>query len=111
MPKKTAAENPSPATLSIRVTPRAARSGIDRWHDGVLHIRTTAPPIDNAANAACCELVAKVLGLAARSVEVKSGQRSRNKALTVAGVSQNDLETRLERWQSAQGCAEDAVVE
>ena len=47
----------------------------------------TAPPVEDAANKALCEFIADQLGVAKRAVRLESGAKSRNKLLSVRGVS------------------------
>jgi uncharacterized protein (TIGR00251 family) len=66
--------------VSVRVTPRASRDGIDGFDaDGRLRVRVTAPPADGAANAAVAKLLANALGLPGRDVVLVSGATSREK--------------------------------
>jgi uncharacterized protein (TIGR00251 family) len=55
-------------------------------HDGVIKIRIAAPAVENAANLALVEFVAKQLGIAKRSVRIVSGHTSRRKMLEIDGV-------------------------
>jgi uncharacterized protein (TIGR00251 family) len=70
-------------TISVRVLPRAHRDQVGGERNGRLVVRTTAAPTDGRANAAVCQLVAAYYGVAARRVEVVSGQRSRDKLLRI----------------------------
>lgn len=51
---------------------------------GVLLVRVTAPPVEDAANEALVRLVAHELGMARSTVRLESGTRSRSKHLRVA---------------------------
>lgn len=73
---------PTSYTISVRVTPRSSKSEV-RFEDGVLHVRTTSPPVDGAANAACVELIAKTLGVSKSRVSVIKGLKSRRKTVLV----------------------------
>jgi uncharacterized protein len=55
-------------------------------HDGAIKIRIAAPAVENAANLALVEFVAKQLGIAKRSVRIVSGHTSRRKMLEIDGV-------------------------
>ena len=50
----------SGVSFEVRVTPRAMRSALSGVTDGVLKIHLTAPPVDGAANAMLCELLAEL---------------------------------------------------
>lgn len=82
--------------LVIRVTPRAGRDVVEGWSRddkgrAYLRIRTTAPPVDGAANAAIVKLISKSLDVPGRAVRVASGGRARMKILTIEEVSEADL--------------------
>jgi len=81
--------------LEIQVQPRAGRDRIGGVHDGALRVRTTAPPVDDAANRRVAELLGSALGVPRRAVTVVSGHRSRRKRVAVDGGAQIAL-ARLE---------------
>lgn len=78
--------------LSVRVIPRASRSGVAGIRDGALLVRLNAPPVDGAANLELIEVVARALDVPRRHVTVESGERSRSKTLRVVGRSVADAE-------------------
>lgn len=55
--------------------------------DGAVKLRLTAPPVDGAANKACCEFLAGLLGVAKNRVEITHGQTGRNKTVRIEGIS------------------------
>jgi uncharacterized protein YggU (UPF0235/DUF167 family) len=84
------------AVLTVRVTPKGGRDGIDGWArdaDGrpMLKVRVSAAPADGAANAAVTALVAKALGLPRSRVRIAAGETSRVKRLQIDGASEADL--------------------
>jgi uncharacterized protein len=72
--------------IKVRVVPRSSRNQIIGLEDGVYKIKLTAPPVDGKANKALREFLAKRLGLARRSVEITSGERSRQKLVRIHGL-------------------------
>lgn len=85
------------ALIRVRVTPRASVSRVERWEDGFLHVRVSAPPAEGAANKAVIELVASALGAPKSHIKLKSGAASREKTLEVTGISREELEQRAAR--------------
>jgi uncharacterized protein (TIGR00251 family) len=83
------------ARIEIYVQPRASRTAIAGLHDGLIKIRIAAPAVENAANLALIEFVAKRLGIAKRSVRVASGASSRRKVLEIDGVSAGEIADKL----------------
>jgi uncharacterized protein len=79
------------AEIEVRVIPRARRDEIVGERGGRLVIRVTAPPVDGAANAALCRLVARRAGVPARRVNIVRGQASRDKVVQVEGLTAAEL--------------------
>jgi uncharacterized protein len=77
--------------IAVRVIPRSKRDEISGERDGRLPIRLTAPPVEGAANAALCRLVARRAGVPARRVSIVRGQTSRDKVVRVEGIAADDL--------------------
>jgi len=75
----------------VRVQPRASKNQLAGVLDGALKVRITAPPVDGEANGACLKFLAGVLGVPARSVELVSGQTSRNKTVRVLGLTAGEV--------------------
>lgn len=88
------------ARIRVRLTPKAARDEVAGWHDGVLRVRVTAPPVEGKANAALEALVAKALRVPKSRVRVVSGAKGRDKTLAIEGIDEADARARLERATS-----------
>ena len=81
----------------MRVIPRARRNEIAGERDGRLLIRVTAPPVEGAANAAVCRLVARCARVPARRVSIVRGQTSRDKVVRVEGFADDELRRLMTR--------------
>jgi len=79
----------------VRVQPRASREAILGWREDVLRVAVTAPPVEGEANQAVRRLLARVLSLAPSDVSVERGERSRDKVVRIAGVTDAALRRRL----------------
>jgi len=77
----------STARIKVYVQPRASKSEVTGMHGDSIRIRLAAPPVDNAANEALIDLVAKLLGIARRSVRVIAGHSSRRKVVEIDGLT------------------------
>lgn len=77
----------------VHVQPRASRCQIAGVKDGELRVRLTSPPVEDAANRQCVELIAKSLGVARSRVSIRSGAKSRHKVVRVEGVDPASLLT------------------
>jgi len=74
--------------LRIRVQPRAAQNSLAGEMEGALKVRLTAPPVDGAANEACCKFLAELFDVARSNVEIVSGHTGRNKLVKVVGATE-----------------------
>jgi hypothetical protein len=86
------------ALISVHVKPRAARDAVvpaPFADDGPLVVQVTAPPVEGAANAAACSVVAKALGIPKSRVAVQRGASARHKTLFVEGLCAADVRARL----------------
>ncbi len=82
--------------LEVYVVPRASRSQVSGIHDGRLKIALAAPPVDGAANQALVAFLAKELELAKRDVSLVRGEASRQKLVSLRGLSLSALFAWLE---------------
>jgi uncharacterized protein (TIGR00251 family) len=81
--------------LQIKAAPNSAKDEIQGWLGDCLKVRIQAPPTDGKANERLCTYVAEVLGLPKGSVTLISGASSRQKRLSVRGLSEPQLRERL----------------
>ena len=84
-----------PSRIEIYIQPRASTTELAGTHDGLIKIRIAAPPVENAANIALIDFIAKRLGIAKRNVRVVSGMTSRRKILEITGVSAETISASL----------------
>ncbi len=95
----------SKVTISLRVIPRAKRSEVCGFKEGILQVRLAAPPVDGKANKALIELLAKRFALKKSQIEVTCGAKARNKLVTLYGVDLERLQlefSKLPGWEGAQ---------
>ena len=82
-------------TFRVRVVPRSSRTEIVGEHEGALHVRLAAPPVEGAANLALVRLLARAFGVSSGAVEIISGKGSRTKTVSIVGSSMASLEQLL----------------
>ena len=86
---------PNSVDLRVHVQPRASKCEAVGWRAGALVIRLTAPPVEGAANRACRDFLADLLGLKRAAVELVSGEKSREKRFRLYGLTAEELPDRL----------------
>jgi uncharacterized protein (TIGR00251 family) len=79
----------------VRAKPRASRSRVIGVSDGTLSVAVAAPPVAGEANAELVDVLARVLGVPKRAVNIVSGARGRTKLVSVEGLSAEVLRERL----------------
>jgi len=77
--------------LQIRVQPRASRDEITGEMNGALKIRLQAPAVEDRANEALVEFLARLLKTPKSAVRILSGERSRSKRLEIRGVTRQQI--------------------
>ena len=92
-----------PTKLTLRVSPRATRSGVVGKHGTAWKIRVAAPPEGGKANDAVLRLLADTLQVPRRDVEIVSGQGAREKIVALAGIDREEIERRLASATSSAG--------
>ena len=65
--------------LHVFVQPRASKDMIVGPHEDRIKIKVAAPPVDGQANKRCIRFLAKCLSVPRSSLQIISGQNSRNK--------------------------------
>jgi uncharacterized protein (TIGR00251 family) len=87
----------SATRLAVKVVPGASREGIAGWLGDTLKVRVTAPAEQGKANAAVEALLAAALGVAKDRVRIASGTASPRKVVEIAGLSEDEVRSRLEQ--------------
>ena len=78
-------------TFAVRLTPRARREAIEGEYQGALKVRVTAPPLEDRANDALRRLLAGNLNVPVTAVRIVGGEKSRNKRVSIAGVTREQV--------------------
>lgn len=81
--------------IRILVQPRASRNRLVGLQGDELKVALTAPPVDGAANKACCAFFARLCGLSRSNVILLAGETSRHKRLLLEGADAVKVERLL----------------
>ena len=92
-------DHPEGLLIDVRVQPKSAKTAIAGVHGEALKIKLNAPPVEGKANKALIQLVAKLLRCPKSTVEIISGQSSRNKRLLIHIDRDTDVESRREYFK------------
>jgi len=84
------------ARVTVRVHPRAKRTGITGRFGDAYKLDLTAPPADGKANEECLRFFAELANVPRTRVRIVTGHTGRMKVIEVEGVSEPDLERLLE---------------
>jgi uncharacterized protein len=80
-------EKDGAVTIKVKVQPRAPKTEIVGEHAGAIKLRVAAPPVDGKANEECRRFLAKLFEVSATSVEIISGDSSRDKVIRIRSIS------------------------
>ena len=83
------------ARLTVRVHPRARRSALTGRFGEAYKLDLAAPPVDGKANDECVRFFAGFAGVPRSRVRIVTGLTSRTKVVEIEGVTQEELERRL----------------
>lgn len=83
------------ARVTVKVHPRAKRSGIAGRLGEAYKLDLAAPPVDGKANEECVRFFAELAGVSRSAVRIVKGATSRMKVVEVDGVGQAELEQKI----------------
>ena len=86
--------------LHLRVQPKSSRNQLVLEPSGQIRLAITAPPTDGKANKAILQFVAKYFGVPRRSVELISGEKSREKSVFIDGITLETVSSLLNPLKS-----------
>jgi uncharacterized protein (TIGR00251 family) len=93
----------SGAAFTVRVVTRSAKTEIAGiQEDGTIKIRLTASPSDGSSNQQLIDFLAERLGVPTSAIDIVAGKDSRDKMISVEGISADHLEARLKPDEGAQ---------
>jgi len=77
--------------LTIRVQPRAGRTGVAGVHGDALGIRLSSPPVDGAANRELVAFLSRALGRPKSAIAIERGEKGRRKRVLVRGIAPQEV--------------------
>lgn len=83
------------ALLKLRVIPNAKRSEVVGEYGEAIKLKIAARAVDGKANEALLEFVADQLHVSRRTLELVSGDKSRDKTIAVEGLDLSTVRTVL----------------
>jgi uncharacterized protein (TIGR00251 family) len=81
--------------LSFRVSPNAASNELVGCVEGVWRVKISAPPVGGRANKELIAFLAQKLGLGKGDLTILKGHTSRNKLISIVGLSREEIARRL----------------
>lgn len=81
--------------ITVKALPHSARAGVRGVDGGALKVAVAAPPEKGKANAAVLVELAKFLSVPRASLELLSGDSSRNKRVLVKGLTADAVRKRV----------------
>ena len=90
----------------LYIQPRASRNKVVGLQGEELKVALTAPPVDGAANKACCLFIAKLCSLPKGCVKLTAGDTSRHKRLLLVGADFNEVSSLLNKLLGLDICSQ-----
>lgn len=90
-----ASERKGLVTLRVYVQPKAAHTACVGLHGDAVKIRVAAPPIEGSANAELIRFLAERCEIPRSHISIQVGATSRQKRVSLAGVSAEWVQARL----------------
>lgn len=75
--------------LKIYIQPGAKKNEIVGPHGDAIKIKIKAPPLEGRANEALIEFLSETLGIAKSKIEIIRGHTSRQKLVSIDGLTKN----------------------
>ena len=88
-------EKDGAVSFKVRVQPRASRTEIAGEYGEAIKLRIAAPPVDGKANEECRRFLARIFGVSPSSVEIVSGDSSRDKIIRIRNTSAERIKEAL----------------
>ena len=83
------------AIVRVHVVPNAKIDSVAGEHGGAIKIKLRASAVEGKANAALLRFLAEQLELPRHAIALQRGQRSRDKLIRIAGLTSEDVPTRM----------------
>jgi uncharacterized protein len=83
------------AIVRVHVVPNAKINSVAGEHGGAIKIKLRASAVEGKANAALLRFLAEQLELPRHAIALQRGQRSRDKLIRIAGLTSEDVRTRM----------------
>jgi uncharacterized protein (TIGR00251 family) len=96
-PDYLSARNGDVVVIDAFVQPRAARTALAGIHGSSLKIKIGAPPVDDRANRALENFLARLVGVPPSQVLVVAGRSSRHKRIEISGADLASVKRALAR--------------
>ena len=82
-------------TIRVYVIPNAKVDKVVGEHSGAIKIKLQAAAVEGKANTALRRFLAEKLSIPQRAIVAERGERSRNKAIRIDGLSEEEVRRRL----------------
>lgn len=85
------------ARVTVKVHPRAKRTGITGRLGDAYKLDLAAPPVEGKANEECARFFAELAGVPRSRVRIVFGQTGRTKLVEIEDITQAELDRMLKR--------------
>ena len=82
--------------MAVHVQPGARQNLIVGFANDALQVKVAAPPVKGKANKELVVFLSKTLGVSKSSVVIEKGLASKRKIISIAGLTQEQFEAKLQ---------------
>lgn len=94
--KKTFEETKDGLIVRLKIIPNSSKNEFIEENEG-LKVKITAQPIENKANKALIEFIAKSLKIAKSNIKILKGELNKEKTLIISGIDEEKFKTLLSK--------------
>lgn len=92
--KKTIEETEKGLIVRLKIIPNSSKNDII-WENEGLKIKITSQPIENKANKALVEFLAKKLKTAKSNIQIIKGELNKEKTLLIQGIDEKSFKNKM----------------
>lgn len=83
--------------ISIHVIPRSSKVSIEKIGANEYKVKLHTPPVEGAANRELIRLISEKLDIPRSQIQIRSGEKTRTKVITILGMSHEEVAQKLNR--------------
>lgn len=88
-------EEKNTVILKVKLVPKSSIDEITGVYGDALKIKIKAPPVEGKANKACCNYLAKIIGIPPKNISVIKGHKSKEKLICIENINSKIIKEKI----------------